>query len=98
MGISKPDPLIAARATRAACPVCGKVSYSATGIHPQCAMNRAATAIHLAAKANLAAQEQKSHPKPIWSKRCPRCRRDLSARRAVCDCGYSFLAAKTAGQ
>ena len=25
-----------------------------------------------------------------WRKRCPRCQRDLPARRMVCDCGHSF--------
>jgi hypothetical protein len=32
----KPAPLIAVQ-KRAACPVCGEPTYSASGIHPQCA-------------------------------------------------------------
>ena len=32
--------LVAPVRERPKCPVCGKVSYSAAGIHPQCAANR----------------------------------------------------------
>jgi hypothetical protein len=35
----KPAPLIEAT-KRASCPVCGKPTYSASGIHPQCACHQ----------------------------------------------------------
>jgi len=37
----KPEPLLDQPSTGRPCPVCGKKSYSSTGIHPQCAMQQA---------------------------------------------------------
>jgi hypothetical protein len=37
----KPEPLLYQAPAGRTCPVCGKRSYSATGIHPQCAMQQA---------------------------------------------------------
>ena len=36
----KPQPLIPVR-THDRCPVCGEISYSPAGVHPQCAEQRA---------------------------------------------------------
>lgn len=41
MDSSKPAPLYVAPSLGTVCPVCGKKSYSAGGIHPQCAMQQA---------------------------------------------------------
>ena len=38
---SKPEPLLVAPSLGTVCPICGKKSYSAAGIHPQCAMQQA---------------------------------------------------------
>lgn len=40
MSIKKPVPMVAT-SHGSVCPVCGKLSYSNYGIHPQCAMLRA---------------------------------------------------------
>jgi hypothetical protein len=77
---------------RERCPVCQKTVYSSTGIHPQCAMNRAA-AVQDAKSRKRAAEVAAAKPRSeqAWTKHCPKCRRELHVRRAVCDCGHSFL-------
>ena len=40
MSSKKPQPLMG-RHKREPCPVCGEISYSLEGIHPQCAQRRA---------------------------------------------------------
>lgn len=58
MDNKKPGPLFKAP-SRTQCPICGKASYSATGIHPQCAVEQADAPrqkILLAAKKELARQ------------------------------------------
>jgi hypothetical protein len=37
----KPEPLLNQPSVGRVCPVCGKKSYSLTGIHPQCAVQQA---------------------------------------------------------
>jgi hypothetical protein len=37
----KPEPLLFQATAGRRCPVCGEKSYSATGIHPQCAVQQA---------------------------------------------------------
>jgi hypothetical protein len=70
---------------RPVCPVCGTTTYSQGGIHPQCAVSRAD-------KMTPRPKDLAAKAKPImqWKKRCPRCKRELPARRMVCDCGHSF--------
>jgi hypothetical protein len=77
--------------TRPKCPVCGTTTYSPGGIHPQCAVVRADRTKPLV-------KDKTAKPKAVgqWRKRCPRCKRDLPARRMVCDCGHSFEAKPTA--
>jgi endogenous inhibitor of DNA gyrase (YacG/DUF329 family) len=76
------------------CPVCGKKSYSRGGIHPQCASERADRIVRAARKAaeekegKIGAMGETRQP---WKKQCPRCQRQVPARRAACDCGYAFL-------
>ncbi|MDZ4658857.1 MAG: hypothetical protein SH868_14875 [Bythopirellula sp.] len=41
MDSSKPAPLFESPTHGTVCPVCGKKSYSAAGIHPQCAVQQA---------------------------------------------------------
>lgn len=90
MSEKKPIVFGASRA-RGNCPVCGKPSYSATGTHPQCAVARADALTRedrKKAATNLSKVKKKS-----WSKACPKCKREIPARRGVCDCGHDFAAA-----
>jgi hypothetical protein len=41
MNTHKPEPLMEAPVLGKICPICGKRSYSAAGIHPQCAVKQA---------------------------------------------------------
>lgn len=70
------------------CPVCGKASYSRTGTHPQCSLARADAISREARKA--AGAEISKEPRKLWSKPCPKCKRQIPARRIVCDCGHNF--------
>lgn len=80
--------IVPAIAPRRVCPVCGKASYSRTGTHPQCALARADAVSNQARKAaNVPLDEA---PRKLWSKPCPKCKRQIHARRIVCDCGHNF--------
>jgi len=94
MNLSKPK--VAGRAMPN-CPVCGQTTYSSGGIHPQCALTRADERVRAAQKK---AEEKKSKgraallPRQQWTKQCTRCKRQLPARRAACECGFVFLKKK----
>lgn len=91
----KPSPLSPSQ-PRARCPVCGEVSYSVMGVHPQCAM-RQADAKRMRRVKIQARSRKKPAPtselKP-WHKRCPRCRAIVHCRKTVCGCGHAFVADK----
>jgi hypothetical protein len=70
------------------CPVCGKASYSPAGTHPQCSVARADAISREARK--VAEVEVSKAPRKLWSKPCPKCKRQIPARRIVCDCGHNF--------
>jgi hypothetical protein len=77
------------------CPVCGKTTYSRGGIHPQCASERADRIARAARKAveddtNAEKGATAAQPRQQWTKLCVRCKRVVPARRAVCDCGFTF--------
>lgn len=84
---SKPVPLYSTP-LRKRCPVCGFASYSAEGIHPQCAAEQA--------DAQRLARSKRS-PKPMkakttsglhaWQRRCRKCKAVVHVRKAVCQCG-----------
>ena len=87
----KPQPLYAPQ-VRKRCPVCGEVSYSAAGIHPQCAMHQA-DAEHLKRiKPHVHASKRAAKPieQQRWQKVCPKCRALAHVRKKVCDCGHAF--------
>jgi len=77
------------------CPVCGAVSYSRGGIHPQCAqqqadaprMKRVRAAAKIAERKGKAAD---SSTFSYWHKRCPQCQAQLHLRKMMCVCGYRF--------
>jgi hypothetical protein len=81
--------LIAPVRERPKCPVCGKVSYSSAGIHPQCAVNRADAKLRLILKAKREA-EAAAAPPGGFSKRCSGCGRAVAAPRLVCACGRAL--------
>jgi len=83
--ISKPHQVVR---TQPLCPVCGEPSYSRDGIHPQCNVTRNDRVRTKAHKAKVAAKP-KSVSTP-WLKRCPKCSRQVAARRHTCDCGHQF--------
>ena len=92
---NKPKPLFATP-TRNICPVCGETSYSAAGIHPQCAARQAdAKRMRLvkpaAAKAKAAAAATTLN---AWQKRCPKCRAIVHVRKKSCGCGHTWVLAK----
>ena len=53
MSVKKPEPLNPTPGKRL-CPVCGKPSYSLSGMHPQCSQAQENTALKAAQKAALA--------------------------------------------
>lgn len=75
------------------CPVCGKVSYSLGGMHPQCAVVRADASLQASRKA----KKEVAAPRGGFTKRCRGCGRTVPARRMVCDCGRSFARIAPAG-
>jgi hypothetical protein len=76
------------------CPVCGKRSYSRTGIHPQCAIVQAdmPRQKQLAEdRKNKAATAEKQVPKKAsWKKKCSHCGVEVHVRLKICDCGHEF--------
>ena len=95
MHAKKPDPLPTreAKALRI-CDVCGEVSYSAAGMHPQCAQQQAdeRRIAGIKAEKKAAAQNPATGPavsKP-WTKLCPKCQLAMHIRKRQCDCGYLF--------
>ena len=94
MSEKKPVP-VRANTARKVCPVCGTASYSQTGTHPQCALARE-DALSKAARKETQLKVEASEGRKSWAKPCPKCKRQIPARRYVCDCGHKFanLAAK----
>jgi len=99
MSAKKPVPLeIPEIKSRPVCSVCGKVSYSPGGVHPQCAEERAdAARITRLKEAKKAEQStvKAAAPEALspWQKLCPKCRRKLHVRKLRCDCGHRFSGA-----
>ena len=95
--VKKPEPIFN-QPERAECPVCGKPSYSAGGIHPQCA-------VQLEDKQRVEKLKQESKrkstkpgsAKSIWQKVCPKCRDIMHVRKKQCACGHKFEEQSRAG-
>jgi hypothetical protein len=91
----KPTPFINEH-TKRICPVCGKQSYSAGGIHPQCAVQQADAPRQRQLKANKEAEAKSKSPttKPpaTWNKKkCPECGLEVHSRQKACTCGFEFF-------
>lgn len=92
----RPTPLIEQPPRpRRVCPVCGAVTFSRSGIHPQCAAQRA----DASRMARVKAAKKAAQPAPAasnslvlapWHKRCPKCSAQVHIRKASCDCGHRF--------
>jgi len=90
--MNKEEPiLIVPQRPKVRCPVCGTPTYSAGGIHPQCAVNQA-DGVRIAKLKTQRAEEpkEKRPPRNVWKKRCPKCGNEAHVRLGVCKCGHSF--------
>ena len=72
------------------CPVCGEVSYSRAGIHPQCAVAQADAARKERLKAAKKFEKEKRAQESQRNKICPSCGAEVQARLKVCACGQAF--------
>ena len=92
----KPAPLFELQPVpRPSCPVCGFISYSREGIHPQCAqrqcdelrIKRAATK-----RGRTVRKEKTANPLAVkaWHKRCAHCQAQVHIRQLTCTCGHEF--------
>jgi len=90
MYCGKPQPIYQVRKP-SYCRVCGKVSYSASGIHPQCAQTEAdqkrVNRQKRTAKTTSAKLDKSLELKP-WHNRCPKCRTQVHIRKKTCTCGH----------
>ena len=91
MTSKKPKPLISRR-THDRCPVCGEISYSLGGVHPQCAVRQADEKRLKRLKRKPAGAAK---PKPFggvrpWERLCPKCKTVQHVRKKVCTCGHKF--------
>lgn len=88
MSNKRPTPIIAERGKKI-CPVCGTPSYSASGVHPQCAVRQADETRQKQRKAKKKPTTKK--PKQsLWRKKCPKCGTEVHVRKRVCPCGQDF--------
>lgn len=95
MSHKKPPPLGNESPPRKRCEVCGEVSYSHAGIHPQCAQQRSESLRRRRVKTPeneppLLATPPKGSLMRRWDKTCPRCAARLHVRKKACDCGHVF--------
>jgi predicted RNA-binding Zn-ribbon protein involved in translation (DUF1610 family) len=90
--MSKEEPMvIVPQRPKILCPVCGAPTYSAGGIHPQCAVSQADGIRVARLKKQRAEATQEPKPaKNVWKKRCPKCGNESHVRLGVCKCGHSF--------
>ncbi len=91
----KPPPLGNGSPARKRCPVCGEISYSQAGIHPQCNQVRSESErLKRVEKSAVAAQLiEELTQRPVmgrWDKTCPRCGTRLHSRKKTCECGHVF--------
>jgi hypothetical protein len=96
MNHKKPTPILGEPNSKI-CPICGKRSYSAGGIHPQCAVQQADAPRERQIKAEKKKTAGKKKPATkklpqSWSqKKCPSCGKDVHVRKKTCECGFDFL-------
>jgi len=93
MSNKKPQPLMD-RQIHQRCPVCGQVSYSVNGIHPQCSARKADSERmeRVKIKQQQSATVQSDGTLKPWQKTCPNCKYAIHVRKKQCDCGHNFKA------
>src|SRR5262245_7647111 len=96
MSNKRPVPLLKPQGkVRKACPVCGMVSYSVGGVHPQCAKTKA-DASRAPLRGSPTTSEKPRETAPIqarsapWHRLCPKCHAMVHIRKTSCDCGHRF--------
>ena len=91
MSEKKPPPLIFYQ-THKPCPVCGEISYSVAGVHPQCAVRQADENRMKRVKRDTSAGKTVKPASGVksWQRVCPKCKALQHVRKKVCDCGHSF--------
>lgn len=95
MNQKKPGPMYSTP-QRKVCPVCGQVSYSPAGVHPQCAETQADEKRMKKLKAKKPDKAVSLDATPsAWRKPCPKCGTQVHVRKAQCDCGHKFVVQKT---
>jgi predicted RNA-binding Zn-ribbon protein involved in translation (DUF1610 family) len=92
MSVPKEEPiLIVPQPPKNLCPICGQVTYSAGGIHPQCAMQQADEPRLARMKTRKAAETKTKKPaRNVWKRQCPKCGAQAHVRQAVCKCGHKL--------
>ena len=95
MSHKKPTPIFGEHNAKI-CPVCGKRSYSAGGIHPQCAVQQADAPREAQLKAKKKAEAKKTPvakklPQTWTKKTCPKCGVQTHVRKRICDCGFDLF-------
>jgi hypothetical protein len=96
MSEKKPTPPIPAR-VRNRCPVCGELSYSREGIHPQCLVKQAdeKRSNRIKREKLMAVADKNATPTnriTPWQKQCPKCSTVQHVRKTACVCGHRFTA------
>ena len=96
MPSKKPQPLIPNR-TRERCPVCGEISYSLAGVHPQCAVQQAdeKRLKHIKRDRQAATKTAPASGVKPWQRVCPKCKVLQHVRKKMCDCGHTFAVRKS---
>jgi hypothetical protein len=93
MSDKKPVPATLHREIRL-CPVCGQVSYSKNGIHPQCAVAQADAPrrkLLVEQKRQLANEKKALTVRKSSLKKCPACGLLLPVHASLCSCGQRFV-------
>lgn len=93
MSEKKPYPIYTQK-KRENCPVCGQVSYSQTGIHPQCAVKLVDNERKDEIKRKKQEEDNRkseTRNKPRWQITCPKCGKPQHVRKKICECGQKLI-------
>ena len=86
----KPRPLYLAP-ERKRCPVCGEISYSSVGIHPQCAVEQCdAERMKRITVQRVPIAETESARSTLVQSACPKCGKQQAAAGITCECGQKL--------
>ncbi|HUG20503.1 MAG TPA: hypothetical protein VMM56_16060 [Planctomycetaceae bacterium] len=88
MSYKKPQPLISAK-SHDSCPVCGQISYSVSGVHPQCSVEQA-DAKRMKHGSKIPKKSKPLSAAKPWQRFCPKCKAVQHVRKKICNCGHTF--------